>query len=150
MEKNWTSRQRSWWADCGKNKVGGGGVWQPLSPSVIKSKSLSSCLSYRPPAKPPTTAISPGPCVPFNHVCALDYCGQASLHMLGVRGERQNERKRDWCQVWEKFKEARVEVLLHYQTALSCTDLMLHTAYLPHTCIAWHTKSPIYLFPILS
>lgn len=88
----------SWRLDCGKNKVGGGGVWQPLSPSVIKSKSLSPCLNPRPPAKPPTTAISPGPCVPFNHVCALDYCGQASLHMKrggGGAGERERVREKE-------------------------------------------------------
>lgn len=74
----------------GKNKVSVDGVWQPLSPCVIKSNSLSPCLNPRPPAKPPTTAISPGPCVPFNHVHALIYCGQGSLHMQrGGGGRRQ-------------------------------------------------------------
>lgn len=134
------SQRRSWRADCGKNKVGGGGVWQPLSPSVIKSKSLSSCLSSRPPAKPPTAAISPGPCVPFNHVCVLDYCGWASLHMLGARV--------GWGAEWERkrlMKSARKNEKTCSCTIEQCRPAQIQCCklYLAHTWKAWYTNRPV-------
>lgn len=111
--------------DCGKNRVGGGSVWQPLSPSVIKSRVCppASTHSLHPSHQPQLFLL-----VPVYHLimCALltivvrPFCICGGEGWGGCIGVKQwvieRERKRWMASVWGKKKWAEVVQSLNHNS----------------------------------